>query len=147
MPRHAAFHHAHQDHRAAVRVEPRIENKRAQRRLEAPFGRRDAFDHRFEDFFNAQAALRADQQRVGRGDRQNIFDLVLHFFGLRRRQINFVDHRDEGQVVVGREEGVRDGLRLDALARVHHQQRAFAGRKRARDFIGKIHVPRRINQI
>ena len=51
------------------------------------------------------------------------------------------------EIVARREKRVRDGLRFHALARVHDQQRAFARRKRARDFVGKIHVSRRVDQI
>ena len=46
-----------------------------------------------------------------------------------------------------RQEGIRDGLRFDALAGVDHQQSAFAGRKSARDFVGKVHVAGRVDQV
>ena len=42
---------------------------------------------------------------------------------------------------------IRECLRFDALRSIDDQQRAFAGRQRPRNFVGKIHVPRRINQI
>ena len=42
---------------------------------------------------------------------------------------------------------VRHGLRFDALRRVDNQQRAFACREAARNFIGKIDVPRRVEQV
>ncbi len=45
------------------------------------------------------------------------------------------------------EKGVGDGLRFDALAGVHHQQRAFARGKRAGNLVGEIHVTRRIDQV
>ena len=51
------------------------------------------------------------------------------------------------QIVPRRQKRVGHRLRFHALAGVHHQQRAFAGRKRPRNFVGKIHVPRRIDQV
>ena len=44
-------------------------------------------------------------------------------------------------------ERIGDGLRFHALARVHDQQRAFARGKRARNFVGKIDVTGRVDQI
>ena len=67
--------------------------------------------------------------------------------GLRRGQIDLVDHGNDGEVVARSEKRVRNGLRLNALARVDHQQRALARGKRARNFVGKIDVPRRVDQI
>ena len=58
------------------------------------------------------------------------------------RQIDLVDDRDDRQALLVREMDVRHGLRLDALRGIDDQQRAFAGRERARDFVGKIHVAR-----
>jgi hypothetical protein len=103
--------------------------------------------HGFQHRFDAEAALRADQQRIARRNRQHIFDLLLHLIGLRRGEIDLVHDRNDRQVVLRREKRVRDGLRFDALARVHHQQRPFARRQGARNFIGKIHVARRIDEI
>ena len=51
------------------------------------------------------------------------------------------------EIVLRREKRVGDGLRFDALARVHDEQRAFARGKRARNFVGKIDVPRRVDQV
>ena len=42
---------------------------------------------------------------------------------------------------------VGERLRLDALAGVDHQQRAFAGRQRARDFVGEVDMARRVHQV
>ena len=42
---------------------------------------------------------------------------------------------------------IRDSLRFDALAGIDDQQRTFACRQRARNFVGKIDVSRRVDQI
>ena len=47
----------------------------------------------------------------------------------------------DGQVGVGQRLG------LDALAGVHHQQRALAGGQAARDLVAEVHVPRGVDQV
>jgi hypothetical protein len=42
---------------------------------------------------------------------------------------------------------VGECLRLDALAGVDHQQRAFAGRERPGNFVGEVDMARRIDQV
>ena len=63
------------------------------------------------------------------------------------RQIDLVDHRDDRETLFVREMDVRDRLRFDALRRIDDQQRAFARREAARNFVGKIDVPGRIEQV
>ena len=73
--------------------------------------------------------------------------MLLDVFGARGGQIDFVDDGNDGEIVPRGEKGVGDGLRFDALAGVDDQQRAFAGGKRARDFVGKIDVAGRVDQV
>ena len=49
-----------------------------------------------------------------------------------RRQVDLVEHRHDLDALLDRGVAVGDRLRLDALRRVDHQQRAFARRERAR---------------
>ncbi len=66
---------------------------------------------------------------------------------LGRGQVDLVDHRHDRQVVVHREIGVGECLRLDALGRVHDEDRPLAGRERARHLVGEVHVPGRVDQV
>ena len=50
-------------------------------------------------------------------------------------------------IVVNSQIDVGQGLRFYALGGVNDQDRTFAGGQRARNFIGKVHVSRRINQV
>ena len=77
----------------------------------------------------------------------DVLDLAPGLVGLRARQIDLVDDRDDLEAVLHREVGVRERLRLDALRRVDQQQRALAGGQRARDFVREIHVARRVDQV
>ena len=147
MPRDPAIHHAHQNHGAAEGVKPGIENQRLQRRFGRAGRRRNARHHGFQHRFHAQAALGADQQRVGSGNRQHVFNLLLRLFGLRGGQIDLVDDGNDREIVLRREKRVGDGLRFHALARVHDQQRAFARGQRAGNLVRKIDVARSVDQI
>ena len=75
------------------------------------------------------------------------FDLLANPLRFGGRQIDLVDHRNNFQVVVQRQVGVGQRLRLHTLRGVHHQQRALAGLQAARNLVGEIHVARRIDQI
>ena len=66
---------------------------------------------------------------------------------VRVRQVDLVDDRDDGEVLLHRQMHVGDGLRLDALRRVNDEQRAFARAQAARHFVGKIHVAGRVDQV
>src|SRR6266849_5270732 len=123
------------------------ENQRLQRIFRAALGWRNARHDRFEHVFHAEATLRADQQRVLRGNREHGFDLFFCEIRLRRGQIDFIDHRQDRQVVPRGEKRIRNGLRFHALRCVNNQERAFAGREGARNFIRKIYVAGRVNQI
>src|SRR5208337_31461 len=146
-PGDAALLHTNEDDRAAIRVKPGIENQRLQRILHASFWRRNALYDGLKHIFHADAAFCADQQGIFGGNGQHGFNLFLDDVGLRGGQVDFVDDGNDGEVVAGGEKGVRHGLRFDAVAGVHHQQNAFAGGKRAGNFVGKIHVARCIDQI
>ena len=63
------------------------------------------------------------------------------------RQIDLVDHRHDREALFVGEMNVRHRLRFHALRGIDDQQRAFAGCERARNFVGKIDMPRRIEQV
>ena len=71
-----------------------------------------------------------------------MLDLALHPLDVRARQVDLVDRGDHLEVVLEGEVEVGERLGLDALARVDQQHRALAGRDRARDLVGEVHVAR-----
>jgi len=141
------LHHAHQHHHADVVVEPGVDDQRLQLRLRVALGRRHARDDRLEDFRHALARLGAGAQRVARFDADDVLDLPDRVLGIGGRQVDLVQHRDHLDPLLDRGVAVGDGLRLDALRGVDHQQRALAGRERTADLIGKVDVARRIDEV
>jgi hypothetical protein len=89
----AAFHHAHQDHGAAINVEPGVEDERLQRIFRAAFRRRDALHDGFENVFDTEPTFCADEQSIRCGDSEYALNLLFDEIGLRGGQINFVDDR------------------------------------------------------
>ena len=89
----------------------------------------------------------AGENGVGRVEPDHLLDLLADALGLGGRQIDLVDDRNDFEIVVQRQIGVGERLRLDALRRVDHQQRAFAGLQAARNFVGEIDVAGRVDQV
>ena len=142
-----AVDHARQDDHAAVRVVPRVEDQRLQRRVGIARGRRQPLDDGLEDLVDAGAFLGARENGAARVEADDVLDLPLGFVGLRPGQIDLVDDRDDLEAVLHREVGVRERLRLDALRGVDEQQRALARGERPGDLVGEVHVAGRVDQV
>ena len=92
----------------------------------------------FENIVDAEAAFGADGKRVMRGNREHVFNLFFHKLDLCGREIDFVDYRENGEVVTRGEKRIGDRLRFNALRGIDDEERAFAGGQGAGNFIGKI---------
>ena len=138
---------AREDDDAAVGVVPGVEDQRLERRVGIALRRRQPRDDRLEDLVDAGALLRARQDGVARVEADDVLDLPPRLVGLRAGQVDLVDDRDDLEVVLDRQVGVGQRLRLDALRRIDEQQRAFARGERPRDLVGEVHVARRVDQV
>ena len=136
-----------QDDDAAVWIEPGIENQGPERFFGIALGVRDLFDDRFQDFVNADTLFGAGENSFRGVDTDNVFDLLTDAFGVGGRQVNLVDDRDDFQVVVQGEVGVRKSLGFHALGGIDNQQRAFAGLQTAFHFVGEVHVTWGIDEV
>ena len=112
-----------------------------------PARRRHPRHNRLEDVTDADARLPAGQDHFLGGNGENILQLARTELEVGAGQVDFVDHRDDLELLRKRQVRVGHGLGFDALRRVHQQKRALAGRQRPGNFIGKVHVARRIHQI
>jgi hypothetical protein len=63
------------------------------------------------------------------------------------RQVDLVDDRDDGEVLLHRQVDIGDGLGLDPLGGIHDQQRALAGAQAAGDFVGEVHVAGGVDEV
>ena len=108
------------DH-AAVDVIDRVEDHRPRRRVGVADRRRDVAADQVEQLLDALAGLGADPQHVVGVAADDVRDLGGVQVGLRRRQVDLVQHRDDVQVVLERQVEVGQRLRLDALRGVDEQ--------------------------
>ena len=110
--------------------------------------RRDAVDDGVEQFGDARCPSCALHLEHFVGiDGQRLLHLDQHFVGPGVWQVDLVDDRHDRQVGVHRGEGVGHRLGLDALGRIDQQERPFAAGQRARDFVVKIDVAGRVDQV
>ena len=132
---------------AAEGIEHGVENQGLKRRFGVTLGRGNTLHDGAQDLVDAHAGLAARADYLRAVASQQIHYLVLDLVGLGALQIALVDHRNDLQVIVYGHVQIGDGLRLDALRRVHNQQRTLAGRDTARHLVGKVHMPRSVDQI
>ena len=144
---HHAVDDAHQHDDAEIDVVPAVDQQRLQRRVAVALRRRQARDDGFQHVGDAEAGLGRDHHRVGGVDADHVLDLLLDLVGLGGGQVDLVEDRHDLVIGVERLIDVGERLRLDALAGVDHQQRAFAGRQRARDLIGEVDMAGRVHQV
>ena len=104
-------------------------------------------DDGFQNVAAVFARLSGDQRRVGGVQADHFLDLVLDLLRLGAGQVDLVDDRHGFQIVFQRHIHIGQRLRLDALRRVHHQQRAFAGRQCPADLIAEVHMAGGVDQV
>ena len=109
--------------------------------------RRHAVHDRLEDLVDALAGLGAARDRVVGVDADHVLDLGAGAIGVGLRQVHLVEDRDDLDAEVERGVAVGDGLRLDALAGVDDEERAFARRQRPADLVREVDVAGRVDQV
>ena len=138
---------AHEHDDAEISVIPAVDQHRFQRLCAVALRRRQAFDDGFENGFDIEAGLGRNADGVRRVDADHVLDLLLDAVGVGGRQIDLVQDREDLEIVVERLVDVGERLRLDALACVDDEDRAFAGGKRPRDLVGEVDVAGRVHQV
>ncbi len=68
-------------------------------------------------------------------------------FNIGTGQINLVDDWDDREVIGHRQVHIGNRLSLHALSGIHQQECSLTSRQATGDFIGKIDMPRRIDQM
>ena len=101
----------------------------------------------FDQFFDALARLAGDLERVVGGNADDLLDFLDDARRIGGRQVDLVDDRHHFETELGGGVAIGDALRLDTLRGIDHQQRAVAGRQRARHFVREVHVPGGVDEI
>ena len=85
--------------------------------------------------------------RIGSIQADDILDLLAGPLDIGGGKIDFIDDRNDFQVIFKGEVDVCERLRLDALRGVHDQNRPFARGERAGDLVGKVDMAGRVDEV
>ena len=132
---------------ALVLVVVGVEDQRLKWRGRVALRRRDALDDRLEQRGHAGALLGRDEEDLLARDREGVLELVHDQLGVGRWQIDLVEDRDDRQALAEREMDVREGLGLDALRRIDHEDRALARLEAVADLVAEVDVPGRVDEV
>ena len=142
-----ALHHAHEHDDAAVAVILAVEHERLQRRAGVALRGRHVVHNVVQHGLNVHALLGRNFGRFHCRNADDVLDLGLGARRVGGGQVDLVDDWQNLQIVLQREIGVRQRLRLHALRSVYDQHRALARSERAADLVVEVHVPRRVDQV
>ena len=109
--------------------------------------RRNTFDDCLQHLRYALTCLGTDQQCIRGVEADRAFDHLFSALDVGALQVNFVDDGDDLQPVIDCQIGVGQCLCFYTLGGIHYEQCPFAGCQRSRDFIRKVHVTGRIDQV
>ena len=107
----------------------------------------DALDDSPQHLWYILASLSRNMNNIALITAQQINHLLGNAWHIGCWQVNLVEHRDDGEVLLHRQVHISQRLRLDPLAGIHHQYRAFAGLQATRYFVAKIHVAGGVDQV
>ena len=111
-----------------VGVKPAIKKQRFDRRTGVPLRRRHEPQDTFQHLGNSPALFCAGQNRIAAIQPDDVLKLLPNALGLGAGQIDFVDNRENFKLMIERQIGVGQCLRLNPLGRVNDQNGPFAGR-------------------
>ena len=132
---------------ALVGVINGIEDKGLKGRLRIAGGSRDLLDDHLQHFLHVKAGLCRDPGSVLRLDADDVLDLPGHPVRVRAGQVDLVDHGKDLQVVVQGQVYIGQGLGLDALGGVHHQDCSVAGSQGTGHLVVEVHVSRSVDEV
>ena len=103
--------------------------------------------HRSQHVRDAGPVLGGDEHHFLWTEAKGVLQLLGYLLRLRHGQVDLVDDGDDGQVVLQGNVDVGQGLGLNALAGIHHQQHPLAGAQAPRDLVAEVHVAGSIDEV
>ncbi len=142
-----AINNAHQHDHADIIIEPGIDDQCLERRRRIPLGRRHAGNHRLENIFHTETGLGRGQHRLGGVDTDHVLDFLTGIVRIGRRQVDLVKHRHDFHIEIKSGIAIGHGLGFNPLGSIDHQERTFASGQGTGNFVGEVHMSRRIDQV
>ena len=140
-------HHAHIHDHATIGIEHTVKHRGPQQPVLRHHRRRHPGDHRLQNILNADAHLGAREDRLLVGNGEDVLDLLIHRRQVSAGQVYLIDHGNNRQLLAHGEVMIGHRLRLHALRRIHKDHRALTSRQTPAHLVGKVHMPRRINEV
>jgi hypothetical protein len=103
--------------------------------------------HRLQDLRHPDPLLGAGQDDGVGVHAQELHQLLPSPLRLGPGEVDLVQDGDDLEPGIQRQEEVGEGLGLDSLARVHHQEGPLAGRQGPGHLVGEVHVTRRVDEV
>ena len=104
-----------------------VEDQRLQRLFLRAGRCRQLLHDGLQDLLHIFTGLRRDTRRIMCLDADDILDFLRHTIRIGRRKIDFIDHRKDLEIMIQRQIGIRQRLRLDTLRRIDDQNRTITG--------------------
>ena len=134
-------------HDASILVVRRVEDERPQGRLRVAHRRGDPVDDRLEELGHTRPGLGGDLQHLFGRQPEDVLDLEGAALGIRRREVDLVEHRDDLEIVLHGLVAVGQGLRLNALRGIHQEDRALAGGQRPAHLVAEVDVAGSVDEV
>ena len=145
--RQQALLHAEVGDHAAVRVERRVEDQRAERPVAFAGRGRDATHDLLDQLGHALPGLGADGEDVLGRAPHDLGELAPGLVDVGLREVDLVQHRHDDQPGVPGEVEVRERLGLDPLRGVDEEHGPLARGQRARDLVREVDVAGGVDQV
>ena len=113
----------------------------------SPFGGGDLLHHVAQQLFDAEAGLAADSEHILGPAADQAGELLRVLLGVGRREVDLVQHGNDVEVVLQGQIQVREGLRLDALRRIHQQDGTLAGGERTAHLVREVDVTGSVDHV
>ena len=132
---------------AAIRIEDGVENECLQRCIGIAFWRGNALNDSAENVVDTLTCFAGGANDVFAFATNEFDDFIFHFLRHGVGHVAFVEHGNDFQIVLDGHIEVGNGLCLNALRGVYHEETTFAGCDGATHLISEVHVSRSVNEI
>ena len=114
-------------HHAFVGVVVRVKDERLERRIKWTARCGDALHQRLKNLRDPLPLFRRGEDYLFARDRERLLQLVHHRLWIRGGEVDLVQHWNDDEPHLHGEMHVCEGLRLNPLARIHHEDCAVTG--------------------
>ena len=142
-----AVHHTEVADNTTIGVEHRVENQSLQGCILVALRGRHTVNNGIQNLLDANTRASRSAQYLALIATEQLHNLVLHLVNHSRLHINLVDYGNDFEVVFEGKVKVGNGLCLNTLRSVNHQQRALTRSNGSRHLIGEVNVSGSVNEV